>query len=152
MELIPILSTIILVATISTFILAVGAYILYKVRERKGSQAAAQQPAEVKAELITPASAPSQQAQPANQRQPIFIQQKAGQPQQRFTPVPQAFAGFTNQARQYQGTDYSQQRGYESRGLTEEERKNIDSRFMKYTSEGYVPAKDDKAGGALKWR
>lgn len=33
MELIPILSTIILVATISTFILAVGAYILYKIRE-----------------------------------------------------------------------------------------------------------------------
>ena len=36
MELIPILSLIILVATISTFILAVGAYILYKIRERKG--------------------------------------------------------------------------------------------------------------------
>ncbi len=35
MELIPILSTIILVATISTFILAVGAYILYKIREGK---------------------------------------------------------------------------------------------------------------------
>jgi len=65
MELIPILSTIILVATISTFMLAVGAYILYKVRERKGSQASAQQPAEVKAELITPASAPSQQPQPS---------------------------------------------------------------------------------------
>ena len=38
MELIPILSTIILVATISTFILAVGAYILYKIRERKTQQ------------------------------------------------------------------------------------------------------------------
>lgn len=35
MELIPILSTIILVATIATFILAVAAYILYKVRERR---------------------------------------------------------------------------------------------------------------------
>ena len=34
MELIPILSTIILVATISTFLLAIGAYILYKVREK----------------------------------------------------------------------------------------------------------------------
>ncbi len=160
MELIPILSTIILVATISTFMLAVGAYILYKVRERKGSQASAQQPAEVKAELITPASAPSQlpqpsergMPQPGSQRQPIFIQQRAGQPQQRFTPVAQPFAGFTNQARQYQGTEYTQQRGYESRGLTEEEKKNIDSRFMKYTSEGYVPAKEDKPSGALKWR
>lgn len=35
MELIPILSTIILVATIATFILAVAAYILYKIRERR---------------------------------------------------------------------------------------------------------------------
>ncbi len=35
MEIIPILSTIILVATIATFILAVAAYILYKIRERK---------------------------------------------------------------------------------------------------------------------
>ena len=54
MELIPILSLIILVATISTFILAVGAYILYKVRERKGRTGAAEQPASIDAELVTP--------------------------------------------------------------------------------------------------
>jgi uncharacterized membrane protein len=54
MELIPILSLIILVATISTFILAVGAYILYKVRERKGRTSAAEQPAAIEAELVTP--------------------------------------------------------------------------------------------------
>ena len=53
MELIPILSLIILVATISTFILAVGAYILYKIRERKGRETAAQ-PAAVPAELVSP--------------------------------------------------------------------------------------------------
>ncbi len=54
MELIPILSLIILVATISTFILAVGAYILYKIRERKGRTGAAEQPAYIDAELVTP--------------------------------------------------------------------------------------------------
>jgi len=54
MELIPILSLIILVATISTFILAVGAYILYKIRERKGRTGAAEQPASIEAELVTP--------------------------------------------------------------------------------------------------
>ena len=54
MELIPILSLIILVATISTFILAVGAYILYKIRERKGRTSAAQRPDSIEAELITP--------------------------------------------------------------------------------------------------
>ena len=56
MELIPILSTIILVATISTFILAIGAYILYKVREARGTvQTSAPKPAEVRGELLTPA-------------------------------------------------------------------------------------------------
>ncbi len=54
MELIPILSLIILVATISTFILAVGAYILYKIRERKGRTGIAEQPASIEAELVTP--------------------------------------------------------------------------------------------------
>ncbi len=54
MELIPILSLIILVATISTFILAVGAYILYKIRERKGKNIVAEQPATIEAELVTP--------------------------------------------------------------------------------------------------
>lgn len=43
MELVPILSTIILVGTIATFILAVFAYILYKVRERRTREAAGQQ-------------------------------------------------------------------------------------------------------------
>lgn len=56
MELIPILSLIILVATISTFVLAVGAYVLYKIRERKGRTATSTQPATVEAELIIPSS------------------------------------------------------------------------------------------------
>lgn len=38
MEVIPILSTIILVATISTFIIAIGAYILFKVQEKRADQ------------------------------------------------------------------------------------------------------------------
>lgn len=55
MELIPILSLIILVATISTFILAVGAYILYKIRERKGVTAKAAEPESIPGELVAPA-------------------------------------------------------------------------------------------------
>ena len=58
MELIPVLSTIILVATICTFLLAIGAYILYKVREGKGQQVVAPTPSTVNAELLTPAEAP----------------------------------------------------------------------------------------------
>ncbi len=54
MELIPILSLIILVATISTFILSVGAYVLYKIREKKGQATEAPKPETIPAELITP--------------------------------------------------------------------------------------------------
>jgi hypothetical protein len=54
MELIPILSTIILVATISTFILAVGAYILFKIREGKTQKKPANEPANLYAEYILP--------------------------------------------------------------------------------------------------
>jgi hypothetical protein len=55
MELIPILSTIILIATISTFILAVGAYLLYKIREGKVEKHTVKQPEKLKAEYIVPA-------------------------------------------------------------------------------------------------
>ena len=54
MELIPILSTIILVATISTFILAVGAYILYKIREGKTQRQSVIQHTDLQAEYIVP--------------------------------------------------------------------------------------------------
>ena len=54
MELIPILSTIILVATISTFILAVGAYILFKIREGKTQKKPVTEPANLYAEYILP--------------------------------------------------------------------------------------------------
>lgn len=56
MELIPILSTIILVATISTFILAVGAYILFKIHERQADQHASRHLAIERAELLEPAN------------------------------------------------------------------------------------------------
>ena len=54
MELIPILSTIILVATISTFILAVGAYILFKIREGKAHKQPVNEPTKLYADYIVP--------------------------------------------------------------------------------------------------
>ena len=164
MELIPILSTIILVATISTFILAIGAYVLYKVREAKGQTVAAPPPKEVQAELITPAAAPEQREIPMPapapaasrttivERQPIFVEQR--QPMaSRYNPQPQQYSG---QQRQVNEPVYAQQRaatGANYTPLTEEEKKLSDTRFLKYTSEGYVSPKDDKnSSGALKWR
>jgi uncharacterized membrane protein len=43
MEIVPILSTIILVGTVATFILAVAAYVLYKLRELRGNAAERQE-------------------------------------------------------------------------------------------------------------
>lgn len=150
MELIPILSTIILVATISTFILAIGAYILYKIRESRGELYVAAGPTEVRAELVTPATAPAtvHEAERASaqvvvqqpvassgpQPQPIFIQQQYRsevKPLQSRVEVPTP---------QFNAAGFS---------ATQSPR---DSKFMKYTSEGYVSAKEDVNAGALKWK
>ncbi len=155
MELIPILSTIILVATMSTFLLAIGAYILYKVREKRGRGAVTiPQPSTVKAEVIVP--------NVVVQRQPEMVRgaSQAGYEQQ-YAPMPY------QQARQAQ---YAQQQprytgetpafvpgpadadmGYGPQEM-DERQQHTDSKFLKYTSEGYVPAKEDKSQGALRWR
>ena len=144
MELIPILSTIILVATISTFILAIGAYILYKVREAKEVQTSTTKPAEVKGELVTPAARQEQipvyaERPYASQRQPIFMSQEKHASQPRFTPQPQQY-----------NAEKSKQAAVVSEGSRA---KSTGSKFLKYTSEGYVtPQEDNKKAGALKWR
>ena len=172
MELIPILSTIILVATISTFLLAIGAYILYKARERRGQIAVAPRQAEVRAEIVTPVGMPGLQRveqhgatpQPVNAgRQPIIIQQAPGQVQQHFTQRAQPYAAFRQQPAgsnmqqpgQYNEAGYVQQRGFQPQQYDvqpEEAKQRKDSKFMKYTTEGYVPAKDNKDAGAARWR
>ncbi|PIW70900.1 MAG: hypothetical protein CO128_05480 [Ignavibacteriales bacterium CG_4_9_14_3_um_filter_30_11] len=148
MELIPILSTIILVATISTFILAIGAYILYKIRESRGEHYVSAGPSEVRAELVTPAVAqapvreverapaqvvvqqPVASSGPQFQPQPIFVQQQFRpevRPSKVGVPSQQYNAGYTAALAR-------------------------DSKFMKYTTEGYVSAKEDINAGALKWK
>ena len=90
MELIPVLSTIILVATISTFILAIGAYILYKIRERKGLQATAPVPSYIRGELYTPAETSAQVPQPgpAIAPRPAYFEPK---------PVEHKFLKYTSE-------------------------------------------------------
>jgi hypothetical protein len=149
MELIPILSTIILVATISTFILAIGAYILYKVREAKGIGTQTPKPSEVKGELITPVAAAQQEQFPAysertsgfaSQRQPIFINQEPKGSQARFTP----------QAQQYNAEKLSKEELIAEKKHT---RSTTSPKFMKFTSEGYlIPHEDNKNTEDLKWK
>lgn len=96
MELLAILSTIILVGTVATLILAVASYILYKARERRGMatspQAATQQQAQ-QAMMTAPAHGYQrhQQALPhGGERYPFEEGQRrhAGQPQYQQAPAP----------------------------------------------------------------
>ena len=162
MELIPILSLIILVATISTFILSVGAYILYKVRERKGMGAQAPLPSAIPAELVTPSPITASQVQGekvATGRKTFEVLQSPqtdfGYKYQRPTnykteetqgpELRPTFAGSTQGEGQYTDTGEKQK---ERKKYTEKKK------FMRYTSEGYVePSKHDKRQeDNLQWR
>jgi hypothetical protein len=164
MELIPILSFIILVATISTFVLSIGAYVLYKVRESKGKLAVTPKPRAIEGELYSPAQVARkeilvQQRQPGYQEQyyqkvPFEAQARpgyySGQPeniqQGEYRYGPQQRTSFQQQEVQGQ---YPQQR---QAPAGEYEEDSTDKKFMKYTSEGYVPVSKTKTGENLKWR
>jgi len=122
MELIPVLSTIILVATISTFLLAIGAYILYKIREGKGQQAVAPIPSTVKAELYTPAETNVQVPKqgPEIAPQPVYFEPK---------PVP----SYRPEAGNYIQTKEHKFLKYTSEGYV-------------------VPSEEEKSVGVLKWK
>jgi len=166
MELIPILSLIILVATISTFMLSVGAYILYKIRERKGMTSSAPQPAAIPAELVTPAPLVAEQRiiTPAAERKTYDIPQNeyAFEQQRQQTYIPQedynrgpelrpTFVG--NAPSQYNETRYQKATGEQTKQY-EQERKAAKGKFMRYTNEGYVePSKQErKQEDNLRWR
>ncbi len=112
MELVPILSTIILVGTIATFILAVAAYILYKIREGRARDATTHvgymQPQEPHVLVAPEGSVPLQPA-PASMYVAPGVQQAPvqSQPQQQLQQPPQG--------------------------------QNPNSLFWEYTDEGFVP-------------
>lgn len=165
MELIPILSLIILVATVSTFILAIGAYILYKIRERKGITATAPQPSAIPAELITPAPLAAEQRVAGQARRTFEVvppQQEYGYEYQSPSPYEQqeeskgpelrpTFVGAG--PRQYQGSVYPRSQE-EQLGGTAGERYTQKRKFVRYTSEGYEePTKQEKKQeDNLRWR
>jgi hypothetical protein len=137
MELIPVLSTIILIATISTFLLAIGAYILYKVREGKGQKAAAPIPSTVNAELFTPTEAQVQ-----------FPHQGPGIGPQQGYAAPQTTSAF-----QKRNEQPLQQKAGPHNAPIPKQNEESEPKFLKYTSEGYVvPSKEVKNPGTLKWK
>lgn len=165
MELIPILSLIILVATISTFILAVGAYLLYKARERKGMTAQAAQPSAIPAELVAPAPLMTEQRVQSQERRTFDTpapQQAYGYEYQRQTPEDQSHGPelrptFVGQSPQYPENRYRKPTGESARSYEQGEKptgSGAKRKYLRYTDEGYVEPshKDRKQEDNLRWR
>ena len=104
MEIIPIFAFIVLVVTTGTFIFAIAAYILFKIRERRGSLETASRSEALEAELVAP-------DEPASKR--------------RGERPP-------------------------SEATADEYRPNY--KFMRYTSEGYIPIIKSSKGDKAQWR
>lgn len=145
MELIPILSTIILVATICTFILAIGAYILYKVREGKPQYGYQTKPASVQGELVVPSqvvytkdSATVKNVEPGITREEYTKQHKPSQ--SRYTPEPR---GYKIEEEKVEKKKVR---------VKPQEKFSDENKFLKYTSDGYIPTQEDRNSGEIKWR
>ena len=134
MELIPILSTIILVATISTFILAVGAYILYKVQETRADQYARQEVEREQAELLEPADFGGRELiiEDRKQKQPVV--------QHHYHPVEKPLK------------ERKINRSYQEEERLKIKRQPTEQRFLKYTSEGYVETQKNQDSGVISWQ
>lgn len=134
MELIPILSTIILVATISTFILAVGAYILYKVQEKKADQYARKEAEQEQAELLEPAD--------FGGRKLILEEPKQEQAfeQHHYHPVETAVK------------ETKTNRTHQEKERIRIIRHPLEPKFLKFTSEGYVETRKDQDAGVVSWQ
>jgi uncharacterized ion transporter superfamily protein YfcC len=134
MELIPILSTIILVATISTFILAVGAYILYKVQEKRADQYARKEVEQKNAELLEPADFGGRTLIIEKPKQkPAFVQHH-------YHPVEPGI------------TQSKVSRKHQEKERSRIKRKPTEPKFLKFTSEGYIRTQDDQNTGVISWQ
>jgi len=134
MELIPILSTIILVATISTFILAVGAYILYKVQETKADQYARKEVERQQAELLEPADYGGRELiieEPKQKK--VYVQHE-------YHPVEKAVK------------ERKINRTHQQKERIKIKRQPIESKFLKFTSDGYVETQKDQDAGVVSWQ
>lgn len=138
MELIPILSTIILVATISTFILAIGAYILYKIRESRPSDVVSRKKNQ-KAELVEPEENLNIVQTPeieSREKVPGYKVNYTVKPVEQSIPVSE-----------FRRNENSKGNG---KGTSKVEVPAI--KFIKYTQDGPITPEEEKSDKVLKWR
>jgi hypothetical protein len=131
MELIPILSTIILVATISTFILAVGAYILFKVQEKRADKFLKSRQEVERAEMLEPATV-GETKLPVEQSEEIQVLERKPKP------------AVANQIKSSESK--SEQISKEPTA----KHNPTGTKFMKYNSHGYTRIDDDNR--KITWR
>ena len=150
MELIPILSTIILVATVCTFILAIGAYILYKIREGKQQYAYQTKPSTIQAELVVPSETVFSKETSTIDRS-IIKSVEPGITKEEYTKQRQpSQSKFTPEPRGYNLEEQKvERRKVRAKPL---ERLSDENKFLKYTSDGYIPTEEDRNSGEMKWR
>ena len=130
MELLSILSTIILVATISTFILSIGAYILYKIRSRREETPIRNAVGPTHAELVT-VSAPADIVKIREQSAKSNI----------VEPLPDEFD---------QEISRTNKRVEESAERVKREK--VSSRYVKYSADDRSSSDKDRTQGDLQWR
>lgn len=157
MELIPILSLIVLVATISTFILAVGAYVLYKIRERKGRVANAPKPDTIEAELVAPEPIMAEQRRTQAGVAPTIVRRTGYQQRANMGPAKKTSEEMRRTRTPMRPTiveEMDPRKSESMRYTKSDEYYDQKKKFMRYTKDGYVdPAKKQKKKeDRLKWR
>ena len=138
MELIPILSTIILVATISTFILAIGAYILYKIRESRPPEVVSRKKNQ-EAELVEPEENLNIVQTPEIKTRDKFPGHKVNytsKPIEQGIPV----------------SEFSRKENSKGNGRGTNKVEVPANKFTKYTQEGPITPEEEKSDKILKWR
>ena len=153
MELIPILSLIMLVATIATFILAIGAYILYKIRERNGRIEVENQNESIQAELVTPSQVLTEARTTSEaytgdliltrgtHGKPLYTNVSKSGPQMRQTYVAPIYTTKENQ------------KSRKSSSTQLNDRMINQNKYLRYTRDGCIdPRKDENKENTLKWR
>ena len=144
MELIPILSLIMLVATIATFILAIGAYILYKIRERNDRLESENQKDTVQAELVTPSRVLTE-SRTTNETYTGDLMLTRG-----------AYKSGQRMRKTYVAPIYTNTEDQRPRDTTStkmKDRMTNQNKYLRYTQDGYVePGKDENKENILKWR
>lgn len=145
MELIPILSTIILVATISTFILAVGAYILYKIREGKTENRQVKEPGKLQAEYVVPSERQIKKVYiedvPEPKTQKIRIEEKL----KPVTPKVEIYENRVDQKNKVKENFKQQEAIAPEMELPEE-------KYSKINSLHFEIAENQTKSGEIKWR